>query len=289
MVIAAMTIRKRDVLRHLPLLSRFLRRLEGVEAENRRLDSFLWDLSVADISVATEPYAGKEDTGGLPVPPAALRHLVSGTDDVEWFLRGGALGAGTVIETLRGNGIDVDAPAVLDFGCGCGRVLRHLMGRPGWRLHGADRNLLAIAWCRKNLPFAAFDVAAAAPPLPYSDGAFDLVYAFSVFTHLTFEMQAAWIAEARRVLKDGGHLLLSLHGDSYAARLPSREKAEYRRGRAVVLEDDVAGSNRCNAFHPETYVRQTLADGFEVVDFRPRGALGNPSQDLYLLKKLLPA
>jgi hypothetical protein len=32
-------------------------------------------------------------------------------------------------------------------------------------------------------------------------------------------------------------------------------------------------------------VRRTLAAGLEVVDFVPEGALGNPRQDVYLLRK----
>jgi SAM-dependent methyltransferase len=175
---------------------------------------------------------------------------------------------------------------VLDFGCGCGRVLRHLGSAFGGTLDGTDRSVPAVEWCRSNLPFARFAVTPEAPPLPFADGAFDVVYAFSVFTHLTPALQAAWMKEMSRILGDGGHLLISLHGDSYSLGLHPDVRAEYLRGNLVVLEEALDGSNFCNVFHPEAYVRRSLADGFEVVDFRPSGARGNPTQDLYVLKKL---
>jgi SAM-dependent methyltransferase len=44
------------------------------------------------------------------------------------------------------------------------------------------------------------------------DRFFDLVYAFSVFTHID-EWETAWLAELRRVLKPGGVAYLTIHSD----------------------------------------------------------------------------
>ena len=44
--------------------------------------------------------------------------------------------------------------AILDFGCGAGRVLRHWKSLEGPALHGTDYNPELVAWCAASLPFA---------------------------------------------------------------------------------------------------------------------------------------
>jgi SAM-dependent methyltransferase len=210
---------------------------------------------------------------GLPIPPAHLRFLVAGTADVDWFLRGGALGMESIREVAGQTDAFDETAAILDFGCGCGRV-------------GTDYNQHLIEWCQRNLPFAAFGANQLTPPLTYHDGEFDLIYAFSVFTHLTEDLQASWMLELTRVLKPGGHLLLSTHGDSYLDRLNDEERQRFAAGNLVVKDDVSApGSNICSAYHPVAFVRDQLARDLVVVDFVPQGARGNPKQDLYVLRK----
>jgi hypothetical protein len=88
-----------------------------------------------------------------------------------------------------------------------------------------------------------------------------------------------------RVVKPGGYLFLTTHGDHYRVALAPENRARYDRGEAVVLGARREGSNDCASFHPAAYVRTTLARGLEVVDHRPEGALGNPRQDVWLLRK----
>ena len=73
--------------------------------------------------------------------------------------------------------------SILDFGCGCGRVVRWWRDLPA-EIHGSDFNPTLVRWCRENLPFGVFEVNRPEPPLPYPDDSFDLVYALSVLTHL---------------------------------------------------------------------------------------------------------
>ncbi|HKI92810.1 MAG TPA: methyltransferase domain-containing protein, partial [Gaiellaceae bacterium] len=143
----------------------------------------------------------------------------------------------------------------------------------------------AIAWCRENLSFARFEQNGLEPPLAFSDESFDLVYALSVFTHLTAELQLAWRDELRRVLRPGGHLLVTTHGRSYLPRLVGDERKRFEAGELVVRWGEVAGSNLCSAYHPERYLHETFAEGFELVRLEPEGARGNPTQDLVLLRR----
>jgi SAM-dependent methyltransferase len=223
----------------------------------------------------------------LPIPPAHLRFLVAGTADIGWFLRGGELGRQTISEVVERSDIVIgERKAILDFGCGCGRVTRYWGSGAKARVCGTDYNQELIDWCRRNLPFAEFSVNHLTPPLSYNDGEFDLIYAFSVFTHLTEDLQIAWMRELTRILRRGGHLLISTHGERYAHRLNDRERQVFGAGGLVVKNNVRApGSNTCAAYHPLAYVRGELARGLELVEHVPEGARGNPHQDLYVLRK----
>jgi 2-polyprenyl-3-methyl-5-hydroxy-6-metoxy-1,4-benzoquinol methylase len=176
--------------------------------------------------------------------------------------------------------------AILDFGCGCGRVLRHLHSLDQTRICGTDYNPHLIEWCRANLPFGHFQVNRLAPPLNYIDAEFDLVYALSVFTHLTETLQFQWMNELSRLVKPGGYLMLSTHGERYRHRLTRAERERFAAGELVVKNNIRApGSNTCSAYHPMAFVRDRLAGGLQLVDFIPEGARGNPNQDLYVLRK----
>ena len=97
----------------------------------------------------------ESENDGTPLPPPFLREWVAGTDDIEWFLEGGRRGQQTILSIFKKNNIKFeDIGSVLDFGCGCGRILRHLRHYTSVQLHGSDINRTAITWCDENLNFA---------------------------------------------------------------------------------------------------------------------------------------
>jgi SAM-dependent methyltransferase len=222
----------------------------------------------------------------VPIPGARLRILVAGSPDIAWFIEGGRRGALSVRSILEGNGAPfAGVGSLLDFGCGCGRVLRHLMD-DGVAVSGSDLNVKLIRWCGANLAPARFSVNGLSPPLPHPDAAFGLVYALSVFTHLPEGLQKPWLKELARVLRPRGHLVLSTHGERYREVLDKSERARFDSGALVLRADDRPGSNACGAFHPPSYLRSLAEPEFVVVDHRPEGALGNPHQDLWLLRRV---
>jgi SAM-dependent methyltransferase len=224
---------------------------------------------------------------GLPLPPARLRTQIGPLHaDGAFFLRSGRSQADLVRDLLRDDGTTIDElGAILDFGCGCGRVLRHWSHLERTSVCGCDIDPRMIEWCAANLPFADVAVTRLSPPLPYDDATFDLLYAFSVFTHLSEELQHAWIDEASRVLRRGGYLLISTLGEYYASRkrLSESERARFADGELVVLYERSAGTSLCSAYHPPEYVRDTLARGLDVVAFRP--AVAGGGHDVHLLRK----
>jgi SAM-dependent methyltransferase len=219
-------------------------------------------------------------TDNLPLPPRRLMVRVAGTADADWFLRSGRAGYDAI-----GAHVDLQQTRdVLDFGCGCGRVTRYFSEHAGG-VAGSDVNGKAVAWCRDQLRFAQFESNGLAPPLAFGDESFDLVYALSVFTHLTEDLQLAWRDELRRVLRTGGRLLITTHGRSYVPRLDDAERERFEQGELVVRWGEVVGSNLCSAYHPERYLRTTFAQGFAFLELEAEGARGNPTQDLVLLQK----
>src|SRR5580765_3709368 len=81
------------------------------------------------IRAARLPGSGSSATAtaadGLPVPPARLIMRVAGTPDVKWFLESGRLAAESIHDALERAETPLDTVAsILDFGCGCGRVIR---------------------------------------------------------------------------------------------------------------------------------------------------------------------
>jgi SAM-dependent methyltransferase len=233
---------------------------------------------------------GEVDAGGLPVPPPRLRVEVAGTPGLEWFLDSGRQQAGIIRSAGERNGAPLESTrSLLDFGCGCGRVLRHWAGLEGPAIHGSDYNERLVGWCAANLSFVTASVNALAPPLRYEDAQFDFLYAISVFTHLPHDLERAWIDELSRITAPGGLLLLTTHGDSYADRLDADERATYDSGEPVVRWPTVAGSNLCTTFHPDSYVRERLAPELELLEHTSDGGtVGSRQQDLVVFRKPAP-
>ena len=151
----------------------------------------------------------------IPHPPPDLVGRVVGSDPTGRFFReSGIDDAAGIHASLVEGGFDFARPAsLLDFGCGCGRLLR-VFARfaDTCRLFGADPDRAAIDWCRENLDYASFEVSDPKPPSPFADGQFDGVYAYSVFTHLPEDLHRDWLEELRRITAPGGVVVLTTAG-----------------------------------------------------------------------------
>ncbi|MEO8394185.1 MAG: class I SAM-dependent methyltransferase [Chloroflexota bacterium] len=225
---------------------------------------------------------------GIPLPNLWQIVLVAGNVSMNSFLVRGKQGVEALTNMLTTQGLSFgDFHVVLDFGCGVGRVTRHLKPLSNWEIHGCDYNSALIAWCQKHLTFATFKVNQLAPPLPYSDAQFDLIFAFSVFTHLDEKLTHSWIRELARVLRPGGYLVFSVMGEASATRLKFNpaEWQSFRAGNLVVRYGEASGMNMTGSFCNVEYVKSQMTQELTFINYIPQGALGNPIQDLVLMRK----
>jgi SAM-dependent methyltransferase len=146
---------------------------------------------------------------------AELRHVVLGALPKDWVWTG---------------------KRVLDFGCGAGRVLRHFAGEArDAEFWGCDIHADSVDWINTNLRSMQAFVNSEDPPLASPDGSFDLVYAFSVFTHLT-ENWSSWLLELHRLLSPDGILIASFLGAGMSEAMTGEPWSEEDVGMNVLAD-----------------------------------------------------
>jgi hypothetical protein len=126
---------------------------------------------------------------------------------IDQFLENGRLGAECIKHILAKNGMDLERRrAVLDFGCGCESILRHLKTVKVPKRHGVDSNPALIRWRKASLPLPKFHINTLSSGLRFfSADAFDLIiYATSAFTDPPEPLQNFWMNEVVRVLRSDG-------------------------------------------------------------------------------------
>jgi SAM-dependent methyltransferase len=220
---------------------------------------------------------------GRPQPPLWMMHDMYAHTSYERYERSGRRHADEIRRRIEPY-LPLDrVPAVAEWGCGLGRIIRRLPA--DWQLQGFDLNAAAVKWCRANLGAQNFHPNGLMPPLPAGTAAFDAVYAISVFTHLSADAHARWIAEIARVLKPGGVFLATFHGEEQCSGLLSAERVRFDTGELVVRGNVREGSRTFVAYHPDRFVRELLASAGLVVGEGPVPALG---QTLYLATRTSP-
>jgi SAM-dependent methyltransferase len=155
---------------------------------------------------------------------------------------------------------------VLDFGCGTGGVLRHLLDE-GAELWGCDLDGPSIAWLEQHLSSVRGVTSGAWPPLPIETDSFDLVYATSAYTRLT-DSWSAWMLEHHRVLRPGGLLFASFAGPAvheWSPGLLAWDPAH--EGMAVRVQD----AGRPAVFHAVWWIREHWGRAFEILNLVPDG------------------
>ena len=110
-----------------------------------------------------------------------------------------------------------------------GRIIRFfLKDVDADTLHGVDTNPKYLEAAQQTGVPGHLHLIAPLGQLPHADASFDLVYAYSVFTHLPEHVQDHWLAEIARTLKPGGILIATVEPprflDFFAASDPDDQQ-----------------------------------------------------------------
>ncbi len=149
--------------------------------------------------------------------PASEDRMGYSPEDATEYLRWGLYDKNLVKNQIDKYIDDKDGLSILDFGCSSGRVLRHFYSESKlqkWELYGVDIQAKPIQWIREFMPpeFCVY-TGSTIPVLPFPDNHFDVIYGFSIFTHIKFNWDM-WLLELRRVLKPGGLLIQTIHTEN---------------------------------------------------------------------------
>ncbi len=133
---------------------------------------------------------------------------------------------------------------VLDFGSGWGRFLLFFMKDvAAGNLFGVDVDPDVIGFCKVSGLPAKLATVPPYGPTSFGPNSLDLIYSYSVFSHLAEPAHLAWIHEFRRVLRPGGLLVITTQGRHFIQQVkgltgkPKEQMGPWERSLAAVFAD----------------------------------------------------
>jgi len=183
--------------------------------------------------------------------------------------------------------IELKNAKILEWGCGPARIIRHLpkLIDSSCEIFGSDYNHQTIEWCQKNIPQVYFSKNNLQPPLEYQSNFFDIIYATSVFTHLSEEMHYAWFDELKRLCKPNGIIFLTTHGDTCKPKLTDDELKTFEAGKLVVRGNVKEGHRTFADYQPPEFMRKFFLE-VEILEHVTREPEGNYiPQDVWIVRK----
>ncbi len=220
-------------------------------------------------------------------PPEHLTYRVAHTKDPQSFIASGIISIFEILSLVRSYDTRQTC-RLLDWGCGCGRMSKHIAEKfPEIELTGCDIDREAVDWCQKTIEKGDFLLIDPQPPTTFARGRFTSIIGFSIITHLTRELQQLWINELHELLVEDGILVLTTHGE-YAARLYQLSNRLEIEGIIDERIDETLSDISPNGYYRSTFqsrwwTEQTWGQYFDTLEYIEAGAFG--MQDILVLKK----
>jgi SAM-dependent methyltransferase len=187
-----------------------------------------------------------------------------------------------------------DMERILDWGCGCGQVIRYFNKYSNVEINGADIDMVNIKWCERNLNFAKFHHVPLNPPTKFDNNYFDLIFGISVLTHLRENDQSDWLSELSRISKKDSIVLISVHGNGGVAfrnelfnideLLKWQEKGFVALGVDKAIDSIGDKEYYTTSFQTDWYIKKYWSEYFKIIDIIP-SYIGH-FQDLVVMQKI---
>lgn len=177
---------------------------------------------------------------------------------------------------------------ICDFGCGFGRIYRFfLKDVPQENIVGVDVDPSFLQICSDTLPMGKFYANSPCPPLDFKDNCFDIVYSYSVFSHLEEQVSLSWIDELHRVLKPGGVLFVTIRQMEFLKQCHAlKEKQDlslYERNLSEMFDDF---ENLCQRYEDGEFIYKAMeSSGVRSSDFYGDCVIPKEYVELYWAKK----
>ncbi len=177
---------------------------------------------------------------------------------------------------------------ILDWGCGPGRIIRHLpnLVNNGCKFYGTDYNQKSIKWCSENIENVKFNQNSLEAKLPYADNSIDLIYGISIFTHLSEQLHYDWYNELNRILKPNGIMFLTTQGNNFKIKFTDKELDDFNNGKLIVRGNVKEGHRTFSAFHPSKFMKQLFKNVQILEHITLKDRQPSLAQDIWIIKKL---
>jgi SAM-dependent methyltransferase len=233
---------------------------------------------ISDIADPAVAMRARLDT--LPIPESSNREGYGATPAQYWL--SGLQDYDAVVNAL--GEFSIREGRLYDFGGSTGRFFRHVVCQTdAFEVWTSDFKVAHYKWNQQYMPTEVRTfLNGVYPPLPLPEQHFDVITAFSVFTHID-ELESPWLLELRRILRPGGLLYVTIHDEENWKRMSDSVRNAIQlspNGKHITSETPFPAERTafhftdesfytCNVFHPYDYIHREWGRFFTILGVRP--------------------